>query len=109
MGRKRLFIAHDRQYVLAFVLFITCEVILLSALKAIAARARGTWDDASFGTLQAWTGVLSCFAVTLVGIFGDYTSSSLNFVSVLGSVITGLILGVWNAASMKKPTLAEHV
>jgi hypothetical protein len=108
LGRKLLFVAHDRRYIVAFVLFVTCQVILLGALKAVAGRARRIGDDASFGTLQVWAGVLSCLPMALFGIFHDYTTSHLDFGSVLGSVITGLILGVWNAASMK-PTLAEHV
>jgi hypothetical protein len=109
LGRKRLFVAHDRLYIVAFVLFLACQVILLGALKAVTGRARRIGDDASFGTLQVWTGVLSCLAMALFGIFGDYTTSRLDFGSVFGSVITGLILGVWNAASMKRPTVAERL
>jgi hypothetical protein len=109
LGRKRLFVAHDRRYIVAFVLFVTCQVILLGTLKAVAGRARKIGDDASFDTLRVWVGVLSCLGVALFSIFGGYTISHLDFRSVFGSVITGLILGVWNAASMEKPTLAERV
>jgi hypothetical protein len=109
LGRKRLFVAHDQQYQLAFTLFVACNVILLSALKVVATRARQIEDQGTFSTLQVWAGVLSCLAVTLCGIFGDYTLSSLNLGNVGCSIFTGVILGVWNAASMKKPTIAEGI
>jgi hypothetical protein len=41
LGRKRLFVVHDRQYLLAFILFGMCAVILLGALRVIAARLHG--------------------------------------------------------------------
>lgn len=109
LGRKRLFVSHDRLYIVAFALFLACQVILLGALKAVTGRARKIVDDASFGMVQVWTGLLSCSVVVLFSIFGDYTTSRLDFGSIFGSVITGIVLGVWNAASMKKPVLAEHV
>ena len=105
LGRKRLFVDHDRQYQLAFILFVVCNLILLTALKAVAARARGNKDKSTFSTLQVWTGTLSCLAVALVGIFYDYTLSSLTLGAVVPSIFTGIVLGAWNAASMKEPTL----
>src|ERR1035438_2024560 len=90
LGRKRLFVSHDRLYIVAFVLFSACQVILLGALKAVAGRAKRIGDDASFGTLQVWSGVLSCLAVALFFIFSDYTTSSLNLDFVAGSVIAAL-------------------
>jgi hypothetical protein len=97
LGRKRLFVDHDRQYQLAFILFVVCNLILFTALKAVAARARGIKDKSTFSTLQVWTGTLSCLAVTVVGIFYDYTLSNLTLEAAGASIFTGIVLGVWNA------------
>jgi len=107
LGRKRLFVAHDRQYQLAFILFVACNVILLSALKVVARIAREIEDQGTFSTLQVWTGVLSCLGIAVSGIFCDYILSSLNFGNVGCSVFVGVVLGIWNAASLKRPTTAE--
>ena len=44
LGRNRLFVSRDRLYILAFVLFLACQLILLGALQAVAGRARRIGD-----------------------------------------------------------------
>ncbi len=107
LGRKRLFGAHDLQYQLAFILFAACAIIVVETLRVVAARARKIEYQGTFSTLQVWTGVLACLGIALFGIFSDYTLSTLNKESVFSSVFTGVVLGVWNAASIKKPTTAD--
>jgi magnesium-transporting ATPase (P-type) len=107
LGRKRLFVDHDRQYQLAFILFVVCNLILITALKAVAARARENKDKSTFRALQVWTGTISCLGVAVVGIFYDYTLSSLTLETAAPSVFTGVVLGVWNATSLKEPTIQE--
>ena len=104
LGRRRLFVVHDSRYIIAFILFIALQVLLLSAIKFVAEKSKHLSDDPSFFYLQAWAGALSCLAMMAFGIFTDYTRSDLTSSSIFGSIFTGVILGGWNAASMKKPT-----
>lgn len=109
LGRRRLFILHDRRYLFAFVLYATFEVILLGTFSAVAAtKLRKAGNDSKFGTLQVWSGIVCGLAVAVSSVFGDYTVSTLDFVSVSSSVITGIVLGVVMAASGKRPMNKEH-
>ena len=108
LGRKRLFVTHDRPYIAAFALFVASEVILLQSVKFVAEKARNVSTGESSWRFQVYYGVLSGFALVLFWIFSDYTLSSLSADSVVGSVLGGAIIGVMNSASMTKPTAAQN-
>ncbi len=94
LGRRRLFVVHDRQYLAVFVLFVVCLASSLVGMRFIASTVRST-------DRRMWTGVLTCLAVSLIGVFGDYTVSNLTAVGIIGSVVTGAILGALNAAQTR--------
>jgi hypothetical protein len=102
-GRKRLFVDHDRQYQVAFILFVAGGAVLLGAARTVGVRARTAQSQNTFTALQMSTGVLSFLSVVLFQIFTDYTSSSLNADSVVGAIAIGAIFAVWNAMSMRTP------
>ena len=108
LGRKRLFVTHDRPYIAAFVIFVASEVILLRSVKFVAKKARNIRSGDGSWRFQVYYGVLSAFPLVLFWIFNDYTSSSLSVPSVIGSVLGGAIIGVMNSASMAKPTAAQN-
>lgn len=94
LGRRRLFVTHDRPYLVAFALFVACLAGLLISTIAIARTVRPI-------DRRMWTGVLTCLAFSLIGVFGDYTVSNLTAVGIIGSVVTGAILGALNAAQTR--------
>ena len=107
LGRKRLF-AHDHRYQFAFLMFVVCALILISLLRKFAEQVRGNQYAADINTIQIKLGIISFLAVALFGIFGDYTSSSLDAASVGCSIFTAAILAIWNGASTGNSASAEE-
>jgi len=102
LGRKRLFVANDRQYQASFALFAIGTAILLGALMVIGAWARTAKYQDNFTALQVSMGALSFLAIALISVFGNYTSSNLNVGSVSESIVMAAVFAVWNAMTMKR-------
>jgi hypothetical protein len=107
IGRKRLFVLHDRNYLLAFLLYTAVETCLLGVLTTVTAKLKRENANSKSTSLQVWSGVICGLAVAISDAFGDYTVHTFNFPSVAGSVVTGLILGIVMAASTERSVSTE--
>lgn len=62
LGWKRLFVTHDRQYQVVFMLFTAGIVILFSAMFAASSRAYSATNWRTFNLLRTLIGALSLLA-----------------------------------------------
>jgi hypothetical protein len=104
-GWERLFVNHDRQYQIVFLLFIGGIVSLFGAMFAASSRAYSTTNWRTFNLLRTLIGALSLFAWIGSGLFYDYTKSRFDTADVIGTVVVGTTWAIWNAMSMTSPKL----
>ena len=107
LGWKRLFVTHDRQYQVVFMLFAACIVILFSSIFAASSRAYTATNWRTFNLLRTLIGGLSLLAWIGSGLFYDYTKSRFDAADVVSTLVVGTTLAIWNAVSMTSPKLGK--
>ncbi|MES2392855.1 MAG: hypothetical protein V4555_14515 [Acidobacteriota bacterium] len=105
LGWTRLFVIHDRQYQIVFLLFIGGTVILFSAVSAVSSRAYSATNWRTFNILRTLIGALSLLAWVGSGLFYDYTKSRFDSTDMVETVVVGTTMAIWNAMSMTRPKL----
>jgi hypothetical protein len=107
LGWKRLFVTHDRQYQVVFMLFTAGIIILFSAMFAASSRAYSATNWRTFNLLRTLIGALSLLAWIGSEFFYDYTKSRFDAADMVGTVVVGTMLAIWNAMSMTSPKLGN--
>jgi len=105
MGWTRLFVHHDRQYQIVFILFIAVIVILFTTLFAASNRASSATNWRTFNILRTVIAALSLLLWVGSGLFYDYTKSRFDAGEFVGTIAVGATWAIWNAVSMTNPRL----